>query len=154
MLVVLLKEQVYFFPFFMYALLVFLVAGGMLGLSYILGERHKERATGLPYESGMPVTGNARLRFNSHFYLIAMFFVIFDLDAAFVIAYAVSFRELGLPGYIGITIFILILVAVLVYELGIGALNFGPDGKKILKKKALLEQEEKLINNSRNNSRI
>ena len=74
--------------------------------------------------------------FSSHFYLIAMFFVIFDLDAAFIIAWAVSFRELGLPGYLGILVFILILLAVLIYELGIGALNFGPDGKKILRSKS------------------
>jgi NADH-quinone oxidoreductase subunit A len=64
-----------------------------------------------------------------------MFFVIFDLDAAFIIAWAVSFRELGLPGYIGIAVFILILMVVLMYELKIGALSFGPQGKKILKNK-------------------
>ena len=104
-------------------------------MSWFLGERHNEKTTGEPYESGIPATGNARLRFSSHFYLIAMFFVIFDLDAAFVIAWAISFRELGLPGYLGILVFILILVVVLVYELGIGALNFGPDGRKILKHK-------------------
>jgi len=75
------------------------------------------------------------LRFSSHFYLIAMFFVIFDLDAAFIMVWAVSFRELGLPGYLGVTVFILILIVVLIYELGIGALDFGPNGKKILQSK-------------------
>jgi NADH-quinone oxidoreductase subunit A len=64
-----------------------------------------------------------------------MFFVIFDLDAAFIMAWAVSFRELGLPGYLAMTVFILIFVVVLIYELGIGALNFGPDGWKILRSK-------------------
>ncbi len=77
------------------------------------GERHKEKTTDEPYESGIPPTGNARLRFSSHFYLIAMFFVIFDLDAAFIMVWAVSFRELGLPGYIGIVIFIAMLMVVL-----------------------------------------
>jgi NADH-quinone oxidoreductase subunit A len=154
MLMILLREPVYFWPFFVYALIVMVIAGGMLGLSYVLGEKHNEKTTGLPYESGMPVTGNARLRFSSHFYLIAMFFVIFDLDAAFVIAYAVSFRELGVAGYIGIIIFILILLAVLLYELGIGALNFGPSGKRILKKKPLAEQKKLVISNSKNNSKI
>jgi NADH-quinone oxidoreductase subunit A len=62
-----------------------------------------------------------------------MFFVIFDLDAAFIMLWAVSFRELGLPGYIGIVIFIAILMVLLVYELSIGALDFGPNGKRILK---------------------
>ena len=130
---VLLKQTIYFWPFLVYAIAAFAIAGIMIGLSYVLGERHQEKTTGEPYESGIPHTGSARLRFSSHFYLIAMFFVIFDLDAAFVIAWAVSFRELGFAGYLGVAVFILILIVVLVYELGIGALNFGPDGNKILK---------------------
>ena len=105
----------------------------MIGLSHVLGERHKEKLTDEPYESGIPPTGNARLRFSSKFYLIAMFFVIFDLDVAFIIAWALSFRELGVAGFIGVTVFIAILMAVLLYELSIGALDYGPDGKKILK---------------------
>ncbi len=132
----LLSETIYFWPFLVYAAAAFAIVGILIGLSWVLGERHTGKTTGEPYESGIPVTGNARLRFSSHFYLIAMFFVIFDLDAAFIIAWAVSFRELGLPGYLGILVFILILLAVLIYELGIGALNFGPDGKKILRSKS------------------
>jgi len=122
-------------PFIIFAVIVFSLIGIMIGLSYALGERHKERMTDEPYESGIPPTGDARLRFSSSFYLIAMFFVIFDLDAAFIMLWAVSFRELGLPGYIGIVIFIAILMILLVYELSIGALDFGPNGKKILKYK-------------------
>ena len=122
-------------PFIIFAVIVFSLIGIMIGLSYLLGERHKERMTDEPYESGIPPTGDARLRFSSSFYLIAMFFVIFDLDAAFIMLWAVSFRELGLPGYIGIVIFIAILMVLLVYELSIGALDFGPNGKKILKYK-------------------
>lgn len=132
------KETITFWPFLVYAILAFGIAGIMIILSWFLGERHKEKTTGEPYESGIPGTGNARLRFSSHFYLIAMFFVIFDLDAAFVIAWAISFREVGLAGYLGVLVFILLLVVVLIYELGIGALNFGPDGKKILKYKRRL----------------
>ena len=122
-------------PFIIFAVIVFSLIGIMIGLSYALGERHKERMTDEPYESGIPPTGDARLRFSSSFYLIAMFFVIFDLDAAFIMLWAVSFRELGLPGYIGIVIFIAILMILLIYELSIGALDFGPNGKKILKYK-------------------
>ena len=107
----------------------------MIGLAYVLGERHREKNTDKPYESGIPPTGDARLRFSSGFYIIAMFFVIFDLDAAFIMLWAVSFRELGLPGYIGIVIFIALLIVLLVYELSIGAFDFGPDGRKILKSK-------------------
>lgn len=124
-----------FLPFLIYALAVLVIVSAMIGLSYFLGERHKEKSTNEPYESGMPPTGNARLRFSSHFYLIAIFFVIFDLDAAFILVWAASFRELGPSGYIGILIFIGILIAVLIYEIGIKALDFGPKGNLILKHK-------------------
>ena len=120
-------------PFMIYAGLVFILVASMVGLSYVLGERHHEKLTDTPFESGIEPTDSARMRFPSHFYLIAMFFVIFDLDALFVFTWAVTFREVGLAGYIGVLIFILILVAVLVYEWGSGALDFGPNGKKILK---------------------
>jgi NADH-quinone oxidoreductase subunit A len=128
-------QAIKFWPFIIYALAVLLLIGIMIGLSYFLGERHKEKTTDEPYESGIPPTGDARLRFSSGFYIIAMFFVIFDLDAAFIMLWAVSFRELGLPGFIGILIFIGLLIVLLVYELSIGALDFGPDGRKIIKYK-------------------
>lgn len=128
-------QIIVFRPFLVYAIAVFLIAGIMIGLSHFLGERHKEKLTDEPFESGIPPTGNARLRFSSHFYLIAIFFVIFDLDAVFILAWAISFRELGLAGYIGIVVFIGLLIAVLAYEIGIKALDFGPKGKIILKYK-------------------
>ena len=126
-------QVIVFWPFLIYAGIVLVIVSVMITLSWVLGERHKEKLTNVPYESGIPPTGNARLRFSSHFYLIAIFFVIFDLDAVFILAWAVSFRELGLAGYLGILVFIGILLAVLVYEIGIGSLDFGPQGKKILK---------------------
>lgn len=129
------EQNIPFWPFIVFALIVISLIGIMIGLAYILGERHHEKNTDEPYESGIPPTGDARLRFSSGFYIIAMFFVIFDLDAAFIMLWAVSFRELGLPGYIGIVIFIALLIVLLVYELSIGALDFGPDGRKILKSK-------------------
>jgi NADH-quinone oxidoreductase subunit A len=131
----LLEQNITIWPFILFAFIVIFLVGIMIGLSFVLGERHNEKTTGEPYESGIPPTGDARLRFSSSFYLIAMFFVVFDLDAAFIILWAVSFRELGLPGYIGILIFIGILFILLIYELSIGALSFGPDGKQILKYK-------------------
>jgi NADH-quinone oxidoreductase subunit A len=134
-----LEQSITFWPFIVFAFAVISLIGIMIGLSYFLGERHKERTTDEPYESGIPPTGDARLRFSSGFYIIAMFFVIFDLDAAFIMLWAVSFRELGVAGYIGIIIFIGILMVLLIYELSIGALDFGPDGKKILKYKNKLK---------------
>ena len=124
-----------FWPFLIYALAVIILVSIMISLSWVLGERHKEKMTNEPYESGIPPTGDARLRFSSHFYLIAIFFVIFDLDAVFIMAWAISFREVGVAGYIGILVFIGILLSVLIYEIGIKALDFGHRGKTILKNK-------------------
>lgn len=135
------ENSITYWPFIAFALIVVSLAGIMIGLSHILGERHKEKDTDAPFESGIPPTGNARLRFSSGFYLIAMFFVIFDLDAAFIMLWAVSFRELGIPGYIGICVFIGILIILLIYELGIGALDFGPNGKKILRYKNKIQRD-------------
>lgn len=120
-------------PFLVYGGLVILVLVIILGLSYMLGQHHNDRATGQPYESGILGTGSARLRFSSQFYLMAMMFVIFDIEVVFIVLWALAFNELGWPGYIAISFFILLLVAVLIYEWSIGALDFGPDGKKLLK---------------------
>jgi NADH-quinone oxidoreductase subunit A len=134
-MIMLTLSAIVFWPFLVYAAVVLVIVAIMLSLSWVLGERHKEKLTDAPYESGIPPTGNARLRFSSHFYLIAIFFVIFDLDAVFILIWAISFRELGFAGYLGILIFIGILLVVLVYEIGIKALDFGPQGRKILKSK-------------------
>ena len=120
-------------PFLLYATLVVVLITTILVLSYMLGQRHREKATDLPYEGGIQQTGSARLRFSAQFYLVAMLFVIFDVEAVFIMLWALGFYELGWAGYIGIAIFIVQLVVVLIYEWGIGALDFGPDGLKILK---------------------
>ena len=120
-------------PLVIYAGCVLGLVAFTLGLSYLLGQHHTDRATGEAYESGIISTGSARIRFSSHFYLVAMLFVIFDLEAVFILAWAIAFNELGWAGYIAIVVFIAILVAVLIYEWSIGALDFGPSGKKLLK---------------------
>ena len=107
-----------------------LLVGATLGLSSILGQRHSDRSTGEPYESGILSTGSARLRLSVKFYLVAMFFVIFDLEAVFVFAWAVGVRELGWVGYTEILIFILVLLAALFYLWRLGALEFGPSQRR------------------------
>ena len=120
-------------PMLLYTVLVIVLLAAILALSYVLGQHHREKATDLPYEGGIKQTGSARLRFSAQFYLVAMLFVIFDVEAVFIMLWALGFYELGWPGYIGVAIFITQLVVVLIYEWGIGALDFGPDGLKILK---------------------
>lgn len=120
-------------PLLAYGTIVLSLIGAILGLSYFLGQHHRERATEEPYEGGIISTGSARLRFSSQFYLIAMLFVIFDVETIFIFAWAISFRELGWIGFAGVMVFIILLVLVLIYEWRNGALDFGPDGKKILR---------------------
>src|SRR5678816_769315 len=110
-------------PLFLYGGIVLTLVGAMLGISYVLGQRHKERATGEPYEGGILSTGHARLRFSSQFYLIAMLFVIFDVETIFVFTWAIAFRELGWLGFAGVFTFILLLIIVLAYEWRNGALD-------------------------------
>ncbi len=111
-------------PLLVYFAGVLIVVTGMLVLSYVLGQRHNERATGIPYESGMLPTGSARLRFDVKFYLVAMFFVIFDLETVFIVSWAIAFRALGWAGYFEILLFIIVLLIGLVYLWRSGALDW------------------------------
>jgi NADH-quinone oxidoreductase subunit A len=120
------SETTALWPLVVYFGAVLVVASAMIGLAYILGERHKDRATDQIYESGILTTGDARLRLNAQFYMVAMFFVIFDLETVFIVAWALGLKELGWLGYIEILIFIGILLAALVYLWRIGALDWGP----------------------------
>ncbi len=113
-------------PLGIYCILVLLIVVGMLIVSYVLGQRHKDRSTGSPYEAGIVSEGSARVRLSSKFYLLAMFFVIFDLETAFIFAWAVVGRDLGWAGYIEIVIFIGVLLAALAYLWRMGALDWAP----------------------------
>jgi NADH-quinone oxidoreductase subunit A len=110
-------------PLALYFFAVLVLAAIMIGLSYFLGQRHSERTTDEPYESGIIPTGSARIRFDANFYLIAVFFVIFDLETLFIISWAIAVRELGWAGYIEIVTFIGILFVALIYLWGVGALD-------------------------------
>ena len=111
--------------FGVYFALVIALVVAMLAVSYVLGQRHREAATDSPYESGIVSTGTAHVRLSAKFYLVAMFFVIFDLEAVFISAWAVAGRELGWAGYWELLIFSGVLVAALVYLWRLGALDWG-----------------------------
>jgi NADH-quinone oxidoreductase subunit A len=112
-------------PMAVYCAAVVVLVTGMIAFSFVLGERHTEKQTDEPYESGIVSTGTARVRFDIKFYLIAMFFVIFDLEAAFIYVWAVSLRETGWAGYGEMLLFIGVLTAALVYLWKLGALEWG-----------------------------
>jgi len=112
-----------------YFVLVILLVVAMLATSYLLGQRHTDRATNSPYESGILSEGSARARLSARFYLVAMFFVIFDLEAVFIFAWAVAARELGWAGYVEVLVFIGVLVAALAYLWRLGALDWGASAR-------------------------
>jgi NADH-quinone oxidoreductase subunit A len=111
-------------PFAVYFVVVVLLVTAILALSYILGQRHRERATAEFYEGGTKSAGTARLRLSARFYLVAMFFVIFDLEAVFIFAWAVAVRELNWRGYWEMGIFVVLLAVALVYLWRLGALDW------------------------------
>ncbi len=112
-------------PLILYFFLVLIIVGGMVATSYLLGERHRAPARDRPYESGIVSTGTARQPLTIKFYLVAMFFVVFDLEAVFIVAWALATQELGWAGYIEILVFIGVLVAALAYLWKMGALDWG-----------------------------
>lgn len=119
-------------PLGVYAAAVLILVAATLVLSYVLGERHTGKATGEPYESGIVPTGSSGVRFSVRFYLVGMFFVLFDLEAAFIYAWAVSLRENGWAGYAEMLFFIGVLLTALAYLWRIGALDWGSIGRKSL----------------------
>ncbi|SIQ96546.1 NADH-quinone oxidoreductase subunit A [Aquipseudomonas alcaligenes] len=116
--------------FAVFLLGVFGLIAFMLGLSSLLGSKAWGRSKNDPFESGMLPVGSARLRLSAKFYLVAMLFVIFDVEALFLFAWAVSVRESGWAGLIEATVFIAILLAGLVYLWRIGALDWAPEGRR------------------------
>jgi NADH-quinone oxidoreductase subunit A len=81
----------------------------------------------LPFESGIVGTGDARQRFSVKFYLVAMLFVIFDIEAVFLFAWAIVIPDVGWTGFWGAAVFILILLAGLLYDSRTGALDWAPE---------------------------
>jgi NADH-quinone oxidoreductase subunit A len=123
----------------------------MMGLPFLLGPRHRDPQTGQQFESGIKATGSARVRWNIKYYQTAMFFVIFDLEAVFLLAWAVAARELGWPGYFEALIFVVVLVLSLAYLSKVGALDWGTDRRRILARRRrpiVSAQDEKVTSGS------
>jgi len=99
-------------------LIAFVIANAilMLGLSHILSTYRRTPTKIAPYESGMPVLGDARERFSVKFYLVAMLFIVFDIETVFMIPWAVAFNQLtAISGLLIIEMFVFILILAVGY---------------------------------------
>ena len=121
-------------PFLLYALVVVGVLVVVMVASWFIGARAKHGgAQDIPYESGIVPVGDAEdMRLSIEFYLIAIFFVIFDLETIFIVAWAVAFEEVGVVGYIAASVFIVMLLVALLYEYRTGALEWGVKSRQAI----------------------
>jgi NADH-quinone oxidoreductase subunit A len=113
-----------FIPILMMVVVATGFAAGTIAASYYLGRRVNTAAKLMPYECGITPVGNARDRFHTRFYLVAMLFIVFDIETVFLYPWAVVFKQLALFGLLEMVVFIAILLAGFVYVWGKGALEW------------------------------
>lgn len=121
-------------PLGAYFLCVLALVGLMLGVSWLLSQKTRNpdnRSRNQPYESGIVSVGFGRFRLSAHFYIVAMLFVLFDLEVVYIIAWAVAWDTVGWSGYWGLLAFVGILVAGLAYEWKMGALDWHPGNRRV-----------------------
>ncbi len=113
-----------FFPIIVLAALAMATAVGFWALSVLFGKRVKGQVKAEPYESGMVPLGDTKERFSIKFYMVAILFIIFDIEVVFLYPWAVIYRELALFGLIEMVVFIAVLLVGYIYVLRAGALKW------------------------------
>ncbi len=124
-----------YFPVLLQVVIAMAVATLMLGLSYLLGKKVRDRVKDLPYESGIVPTGDARQRFSVKFYLVGMLFIVFDIEAIFLYPWAVVYRELKMFAFVEMLVFIVLILCGFFFIWKKGALDWSysqdrPDEKR------------------------
>jgi NADH-quinone oxidoreductase subunit A len=119
-----------FYQLAVYALVTVALIGFLLLAAWWLGAKRTTPIKSMPYESGVAPTGSARLAWPVPFYLVAIFFIVFDVEAAFIFTWAVAWDLLGIAGLIQITVFVVVLLAGLVWLWIKGALDWGPSRER------------------------
>ena len=115
-----------YYPLVIYTIVTLLLVAAMLLAAWWLGESTTSPDKFIPYESGVVPTGSARLSLYIPFYLIAIFFIVFDVEASFIFTWATVWRQLGMGGLLHITFFIVALLLGLVWLWVKGGLEWGP----------------------------
>ena len=113
-----------YFPVLLQVLIAMAVAAGMLGVSYLLGKKVRDPVKDMPYECGITPVGDARHRFSVKFYLVAMLFIVFDIEAIFLYPWVVVYRELKMYAFVEMLIFIVLILAGFYYIWKKGALDW------------------------------
>ena len=115
-----------YFPILLQVLIAMAVAGGMIGASLVLGKRLRNSVKDSPYECGMKPVGDARQRFSVKFYLVAMIFILFDVEVVFLYPWVVVYSELKLYGFIVMFLFIDLVLWGFFYVWKKGVLDWSP----------------------------
>src|SRR5580704_2102628 len=110
--------------------LAILIAGALITLSFVLGKRVKDRVKDSPYECGMAPTGSARERFSVKFYLVAIVFILFDIEAVFLYPWAVVYRELKMFAFVEMLLFVVLILSGFFYVWKKGALDWSQDASE------------------------
>jgi NADH-quinone oxidoreductase subunit A len=117
-----------YFPVLVQALVAMALAAGLLTASFMLGKRVRNRVKDIPYESGITPTGDARHRFSVKFYLVAMLFILFDIEAIFLYPWVVVYRELKMFAFVEMLVFVIMTLSGFFYIWKKGALDWAePD---------------------------
>jgi NADH-quinone oxidoreductase subunit A len=113
-----------YFPVLVQIAIAVVVAAALVAISFLLGKHVKSRVKDTPYESGIAPTGSARERFTVKFYLVAIVFILFDIEAVFLYPWAVVYRELKLFGFGEMLVFVILILAGFFYIWRKGALDW------------------------------
>ncbi len=116
-----------YFPVLVQVIIAAAVAAGLVGGSFLLGKKIRNRVKDMPYECGITPTGSARERFSVKFYLVAMVFILFDIEAIFLYPWVVVYRELRIFGFLEMLIFIVLVLAGFFYIWKKGVLDWAAE---------------------------
>jgi NADH-quinone oxidoreductase subunit A len=113
-----------YFPVLVQGLLAVVIATALIVISYVFGKKVRNRVKDMPYESGIVPTGDARGRFSVKFYLVAMLFILFDIEAIFLYPWAVVYRDLKWFGFVEMLVFVVLILSGFFYIWKKGALDW------------------------------
>jgi len=123
-----------YFPVLVQGLLAVVIAAALIIISYAFGKKVRNKIKDTPYESGITPTGDARSRFSVKFYLVAMLFIVFDIEAIFLYPWAVVYRDLKWFGFVEMLIFVVLILSGFFYIWKKGALDWSQQDRTSAKR--------------------